>query len=117
MTKFDRFIHSYAESLLKYKWIVLGLTALMLAVAGYGMSRLEFDTTFRIWHPPDSPELAKYDARLQQFGSDETMLVMFRDEKGMLTNDALTVVRRITDAIWKIPSVKRVDSLANYAVT
>jgi uncharacterized protein len=114
MSKFDDFIRSYAEGVLKYRWAVLAGAAGLMGVAAIGLAKLEFDTTFRIWHPEDSEQLKTYDERVARFGSDDAMIVIWRDEDGVLTNKTLATSRRLTDAIWKIAGVKRVDALANF---
>ncbi len=116
LSPFENGVERYAKWLLRNRMVVLALTAVLLAGALFGATKLQFDTTFRIWHPPESDQLKTYDQRIAQFGSDDSMLVIYRDEKGVLTNEALGVVRRVTDELWRIPSIKRVDSLANFSV-
>ena len=53
MTKFDRLVRAYATTILKFRFVVLALALGLLGVSGYGLSKLDFDTTFRIWHPPE----------------------------------------------------------------
>ena len=76
MSKFDNVVRSYSEGLLKYRWFVLGAAAALMGIAGYGLSKLEFDTTFRIWHPPESEQVQTYDQRIARFGSDDSMIVL-----------------------------------------
>lgn len=116
LTPFEKGVERYAKWLLRNRMIVLAATAVLLVGALFGATKLQFDTTFRIWHPPESEQLRTYDQRIARFGSDDSMLVIYRDEKGVLTNEALGVVRRLTDELWRIPSIKRVDSLANFSV-
>jgi|GEM_PF-3323267 len=116
MTKFDRLVRAYATTILKFRFVVLALALGLLGVSGYGLSKLDFDTTFRIWHPPESEQLHTYDQRVAKFGGDDTMIVLFKDGKGVLNNRVLSAIRGLTDDIWRIPSVKRVDSLANFQI-
>jgi uncharacterized protein len=102
------------ELILRRRVIVLALAATILSGAVYGVTRLQIDTRIRTWFQEGSPEVAAYDLRLAKFGSDDLLGVTFRDENGLMNNHALGSIRRITDELWKVRNIKRVDSLANF---
>ena len=143
--RLERWAAAYAAFVVRRRVpLLIGLLGFAI-LAGSGMLRLRFDTSFRVWQRPDSPELAAFDALTARFGSDDTILVAFREEalsgaiapaggftppitgqdasgasasgRGVLDNAALEVVARLTEALWKVPSVKRVDSLSNFSIT
>ncbi len=63
----------------------------------------------------DDPHLI----RLEEFEatyavSDSVLVVVEPPGDSIFTRDALVAVERLTDALWKIPYVVRVDSLTNY---
>ncbi len=117
-TRVERWASAYAAFVVRRRApLLIGLLGFALFAAS-GVLWLHFDTSFRVWQRPDSPELAAFDALTERFGSDDTILVAFREAgPGVLDNGALEVVARLTEALWKVPSVKRVDSLSNFSIT
>ena len=115
--KLTALIEWYADFSIRRKWLLIPAMLVLIFGVGAGARTIKFETKFRIWHPPDSENVKAYDVMLEKFGSDDAVIVAFRDpDRGMLHNHPLQTVRRLTDAIWQIKGVKRVDSLANFAV-
>ncbi len=116
MTALDRAIHRYAELTIRHRWLLIGLAALSVAVAGFGLTRIEFQTHFRIWFQEGRPTLVSYDSMVDRFGSDDQAVIAVASKDGdLMRNGPLGAIRRMTDALWKVEGVKRVDSLANFA--
>lgn len=106
----------YTHTILARRWLVLGLVAVVLVLAATGFSRLEYDTTYRIWFEEDSAHLAEYDELLARFGSDDTALLVLTDDEPLFENDALLAIQSLAQRLWKIDGVKRVDSLTDFSV-
>jgi len=109
---------AYAEFAIVNRILVCSLVTVLFAITAFGLPKLAFDTRYRIWFQEGSAALKAYDSLLERFGSDDQILIVFRDaENGLMNNKSLSSVRRLTDEFWKIEGVKRVDSLANYSST
>ncbi len=114
---FQRNVHRYAEFVVSRKWVIFGIMGVVLAASGAGLSKLHFDTTFRVWQPPDAPQLLTFDEMMLKFGNDDTIMLAFKDEKGLLNNRALSHIQRMTEEFWRVNAVKRMDTLTNFSVT
>lgn len=112
--RFNPAIEAYADFVVRRRWLVLFGSILLFAAGASGARLLQTQTTFRVWHADDDPAVVQYDQMLATFGSDDTALVAFKDPAGVLRNDALMAIDRMTQRFWRIENVKRVDSLTNF---
>ena len=78
------------------------------------LKHLEIDGSYRIWFEEDSKSLTDYDYFRSEFSNDDAITIMFRDENGIFNKKALSSVHRITEALWEMNHVDRVDSITNY---
>jgi len=108
---------SYANWIYKYRWYVLILSLAAVISVGQAASRLVFDSSYRMWFDKHDPNLKAYDAFENTFGSDDAILIAFKDKNGIFTNKALESIKRITDELWKTTRVVKVDSLTNFQWT
>jgi uncharacterized protein len=101
------------DVLLRHRWLaLLGLLATTaLLVAGIG--RFRFDNSYRLWFIDDDPALVAYDAYLEQFGSDEALVIGMATAGAPLSEATLTRVRAISDALAEHPEVLHVWSLTH----
>ncbi len=106
----------YTRALVKRRRALLTAVAVVVTLAATGFLQLEFDTTYRIWFEEDSPRLAEYDQLLENFGSDDSALIVVTHDRSLFDNDVLAALQRLENRLWKIDGVKRVDSLANFSV-
>ena len=90
--------------------IVIPLAILALAVV---IKDIAFEGGYRIWFAEDSQAIEEYDAFKQVFGSDDLIVIVMRDEKGVFREKALASVARITEKLWETPYIERVISLTN----
>ena len=103
-TRVERWASAYAAFVVRRRAPLLLCWLGFALLAASVVLRLHFDTSFRVWQRPDSPELAAFDALTERFGSDDTILVAFREAgPGVLDNGALEVIARLTEALWKVP--------------
>ena len=104
----------YIDFLDKFKWlIVIGIPLLVLALAS-NLKHLEMDGSYRIWFGEDSKILTDYDNFRKTFGNDDAVIITFKDEKGIFTKKALKSIDNITQELWRMKYVARVDSITNY---
>src|SRR4051794_32749710 len=88
--------------------LVLGL--LGVAVLGAGMPRLKQDFTHTAFFEPDDPALLRFNAFERQFGNDDALLVALHSPSGIFDVESATLLAELTERMWKVPEVIRVDS-------
>ncbi len=104
----------YIDFLDKFKWVIaIGVPLLVLALAS-NLKHLEMDGSYRIWFGEDSKILTDYDDFRRTFGNDDAIIITFKDENGIFTKKALQSVENITEALWQMKYIARVDSITNY---
>ena len=104
----------YIEFLYKFRWVIaIGVPLLVLALAS-NLKHLEMDGSYRIWFGEDSKTLKDYDDFRRTFGNDDAMIISFRDENGIFNKKALQSIDNITQKLWRMKYVARVDSITNY---
>ncbi len=107
---------AYAELAVRRRKQILAATAVLGAVLVLGLDKLEFRANYRIWFDEDSAALRDHDAMVDKFGKDGFVAMVFRDaDRGVLNNRAIESIQRLSDALWKVDNVKRVDALTNFS--
>ena len=104
----------YIEFLQKFRWfIAIGLPLIVFALA-FNLKYLKMDGSYRIWFAEDSKILTDYDNFRSTFGNDDALVITFQDKNGIFTKKALQSIDNITQALWKMKYIARVDSITNY---
>lgn len=104
----------YVDFLYRFKWgIVIAVPLIVFALAS-NLKNLQIDGSYRIWFEKDSKTLTDYDKFRDEFSNDDGITIVFKDENGIFNTKALGSIQRITEKMWELPHIERVDSLSNY---
>ncbi|HHH19728.1 MAG TPA: hypothetical protein ENK86_04380 [Campylobacterales bacterium] len=104
----------YIECIQKFRWLIaLGIPIIVLLLAT-NLRHLEMDGSYRIWFGEESKTLKDYDNFRRTFGNDDAVIITFKDENGIFNPKALQSIDNITQALWQMKYIARVDSLTNY---
>ena len=107
-----------AERVLRARWPVILATLVAVAAASSGIARLEFSANYRIFFDDDNPQLLALEALENTYGKNENIVFLIVPDDGDATSEsALSAAVWLTDAAWKTPYSRRVDSLANFQHT
>ncbi len=114
----EKFATRFAERVLAHRWPVILTTLLLVAVAASGIARLEFSANYRIFFDQDNPQLLALEALENTYGKNENVAFLIVPDDGDATSqDALSAAVWLTEAAWRTPYARRVDSLANFQYT
>jgi len=105
---------SYIDFLQKFKWAIVIIVPLIVFGLATNLKHLEIDGSYRIWFEKDSKILTDYDVFRSEFSNDDGVTIVFKDENGIFNKKALASIQRITEALWEMPHIERVDSITNY---
>jgi len=94
------------------KAILAGI--LILLSIAHGFRYLEVDFSYRIWFKESNPKLQEFDAFERKFGSDELAVIIVHSPSGIFDEESIQVMRELTEKMWYVPEVIRVDSLTNF---
>ena len=103
---------------IKFRWLILALTVLIVGSAGFGMQFLKVSTEYRDNFGPDNPQLIAYEKLEATFSRVDNIFFGIAPKEGdAFTAETLQVVADLTDDAWRAVGVSRVDSLTNYQHT
>ena len=75
---------------------------------------MKADYSARIWFRTTDPLIKEMDALERMFGSDEKVIIGIHRKNGVFTNESIKLLHEVTEKLWTMPDIVRVDSLSNY---
>jgi predicted RND superfamily exporter protein len=103
---------------IKYRWLIIAVTIIMVAAAGSGMRFLSFVNDTRIFFSEDNPQLQSLEALENTYNRiDNVVFVIAPKDGNVFTRQTLAVVEKLTEELWKMPYSSRVDSISNFQHT
>jgi len=114
----DRAVTTYTKAIIRWRWLVI--IATLLAVMGIisGARFLSFTSDYRVFFSDENPQLTAYEELQNTYTQTDNVLFVLKPAEGtVFTQKWLGVVKKLTDASWKIPYSIRVDSLSNFQHT
>lgn len=105
--KFINFILSRPKSALFLSFIIF-MTSMI------GIPKITSDFTPRIWFHDNHPILRSLDQFEKRFGTDQIIALGIYHKDGLINKERLTDIKEMTEKMWRINSVYRVDSLSNF---
>lgn len=87
---------------------------LTLAILLPGLLSWKSKWTPKIWFADDHPNIVQLDTFEKQFGSDQAVGLGIHHENGIFQESVLKAIIGLTDELWKVTDVVRVESLTNY---
>lgn len=96
--------------------------ALTLALVGLAALRLPAiwppDPSARIFFAPENPDRQALDRFEQRFAKDDNLMIVLVPEGGdVFAPEVLAATGALTERLWRLPFVRRVDSLTNFQHT
>ena len=79
--------------------------------------RITSDFNPKIWFRTSDPVIKDLELLEKTFGNDERVLLVINSKTELFTPNNLKVFKEITDLLWQVPHVVRVQSLTNYPYT
>ena len=104
------FLSVFMQAMLRRPLIVVLIFMAVTIAFGWRIPHLSFRTSVYDMVIKSLPETSRYDTFKEVFGSDEIIRVVIRTED-IFTPQNFSVVAQMSDAIAKLPGVKRVISL------
>ena len=102
----------------KYRWMILCVTLLLVVLTSYGGSYLKFTSDYRIYFENDNPQLTAFENIERTYAKNDNVLITITPKDGnVFTNDTLALIETFTEKAWHIPYSTRVDSITNFQHT
>lgn len=113
----DGFVSRISNFIRDHSKLCVFISLLFIAGLAPGLRNFAEKYDVRIWFRTTDPLIKTLNSFERQFGNDESVVVVMYAEKGIFHPKAATALREITEEMWKIPEVIRVESLSNYNYT
>ncbi|CAM2064303.1 MMPL family transporter [Sulfidibacter corallicola] len=116
MSSLDQKTLSYklASFLVNRPFLSMTIGVALFAILAAGLPRLGADFSYRMWFRESDPLLKAFDEFERQFGNDEQVVLAIHSPSGIFDKESAELLINLTDEMWQIPEVIRVDSLTNY---
>jgi predicted RND superfamily exporter protein len=109
---------AYAEWLIRWRYLVLFSTLILVAAAASGLQFITFKTDYRVFFSEDNPQLKAFEQLQNTYTkTDNVMFVLAPKDGNVFTPGTLASIAQLTEAAWQIPYSIRVDSITNYQHT
>lgn len=110
----ERIASWWARTATNHPFLTFLLGCLIVAVAFPGGKLIEPNFTYTAFFFEEDPNRVQFDRFTESFGSDETVVVAIHSPSGIFDEASAETVRAVTEELWQLPDVIRVDSLANF---
>ncbi len=111
-------ILNYINWVLRWRYLVLIATLVVVAAAAGGARSLAFKTDYRVFFSDDNPQLRAFEELQNTYTKTDNVLFVLAPQDGrVFTRATLEAVRWLTEEAWQLPYSLRVDSLTNYQHT
>ena len=79
-----------------------------------GLLKVKTDFTYKSWYSNKDPKVLEFQEFEKTFGNDDMAIVIVHDEKGILQRKNLKLVEQMSEKLWNVNEVLRVDNLNNF---
>ena len=101
---------------LRLLWVVMALALLGASFAG--LSNLKFNPSARQFFSEENPDRIALDEFEAAFAKDENLIFALAPKGGdVFTPQMLAIQGRLTECLWRLPFVRRINSLTNFQHT
>ena len=113
-----RFEQAFGKWVLKYRWPIIILSLVFVALTATGGKNIYFTTNYRVFFSEDNPELLAFEALENTYVKNDNVLFVLEPADGKIfTQETLSAIEYLTDRAWQIPFSNRVDSITNFQYT
>lgn len=111
-------IDKFAAAVIKWRWLIIISTFLIVGLIAQGAKNIEFSSNYRVFFSQDNEQLVAFETLQNTYSKSDNILFVIEPESGEVFNRAtLAAVKDLTERSWQIPYSTRVDSITNYQHT
>ncbi|MBL4763435.1 MAG: MMPL family transporter [Gammaproteobacteria bacterium] len=108
-------IKKYAHWVIKFRWLIIITTFILVGLAAKGAPHLSFTNDYRVFFDGDNPHLIAFENLQDTYSkNDNVMFVLAPKDGQVFTAKTLAAVQWLTHEAWQIPFSVRVDSVTNF---
>jgi predicted RND superfamily exporter protein len=113
---FEKIQKNFIDFIINRPKVTLLIGFIIFLSFGFGATYIKSNFTARIWFDDDYPAIQNLDNFEKRFGGDQFIAVGFysENEDGLFTQENLKLISELTQELWLLPDIIRVDTLSNY---
>lgn len=105
----------YAEWLIQWRWPVILLALASIFVALNGAKQIRMQNNYKVFFSAENPQLKAFEDLQNIYTRDDNvMFVVSKPDGKVFSKEFLEAQAWLTDEVWKLPFVTRVDSIPNF---
>lgn len=118
MSKWARFEARFPQLVIRYRWLIIVASILLIALAAAGTRHLGFTNSYRTYFEPTDPNRVALDLVENTYTKDDGLLLVVAPKNGeVFTRETLAIIAELTEQSWQVPHSNRVDSVTNFQHT
>ena len=111
-------LETYAQWLIRLRWVVIVCTVGVVALLGSGGQFLQFTNDYRVFFSEDNPQLSAFENLQDTYTKNDNVLIMLKPKSGdIFKSEVLQAIVEMTEDAWQTPFSTRVDSISNFQNT
>lgn len=108
----------YSRWLMRWRWLVILATLIVVGFIASGMRFLEFTTDYRAFFSPSNPQLQAFENMQDTYAkADNVMFVITPKDGKVFSPQTLNSIKWLTTQTWQMPFSNRVESITNFQHT
>jgi uncharacterized protein len=114
----DRFAAAMTRRVIEWRWLVILAAVAIAGVIGWGATKLELSTNYRVFFSAANPELQAFEDLQNTYTKNDNFLFVVEPRSGQaFDRSTAAAVEELTRRAWQIPYAIRVDSVSNFQHT
>ncbi len=110
----ENFQNIVCDNILKSPKKYLFLVFLSHVVCIFGLLSLKSDFSYKAWYSDKDPNVQEFNSFEKDFGNDDHLIIGIKNKLGILNVRDLNQVKDLTEQLWKVTEVVRVESITNF---
>ena len=105
----------YAEWIMRWRWLVVLAAIASVFVAINGAKQIRMQNNYKVFFSEENPQLKAFEDLQNIYTRDDNVtFVVAKPDGKVFSKDFLEAQAWLTDEVWKLPFVTRVDSIPNF---
>lgn len=105
----------YTEWLIQQRWLVIFVALAVVGLAMNGAKKITMENSYKIFFSEENPQRKAFEELQKIYTQDDNITFVVAKPGGdVFSKDFLQAQAWLTDEVWKLPFVTRVDSIPNF---
>jgi len=114
----QQFEIAFAQWVIDRRWVIIVVSALLVALAASGSRHLYFNSSYRVFFGPENPQRIAFEELENTYVKNDSLMIVIAPPGGnVFTPGSLAITEDVTRRAWQIPYSNRVDSITNFQFT